>query len=476
MKQTCKSNSSFPNRALTQNEHRLEVFNNSNSIFNNQNSLDRVNEELSSDYSGLPDFCNISILPSGPIRIQTKLRINTPRDRYEQEAERVAEQVMRMPAKTIQRKCEKCGKEDAIQRTPMISVQRTCANCEEEEEMLQTKPRGNLTNMASPALINQIQNTRGGGQVMDTSTRSFMEPRFGNDFSGVRIHVDSQSAKMNQEINARAFTIGSDIYFNRGAYSPGSVEGKKLLAHELTHVVQQRSDKIQRKISYKTPTPVEKDPLLLVLGGKKLGKTYASFNGAALPDGSMTGARQLIGKTLIPTKLTFTKNGSTFTAKANTNDINVTTSAIMETITQPNNNVWTGVAPPLPVPGNFSSQCRNVKSISVEMRGFPNLHATVITHENEHWADIKSLTTSEIKPAHDLILGLTGSGNSQQNAQSDWDTKLNGITSDIISKIDNFLTKLIAANKVYDEPGRGTHFTETKVSTDQTCSKISIKP
>jgi hypothetical protein len=166
------------------------------------------------------------------------LKINSPNDKYEQEADKVAEQVMRMPEQTVQRKCAKCN---------------------EEDEMIQTKSQGDSGKIATSGLMNQIQNTKGNGQMMDANTRSFMEPRFGMDFSKVKIHSDNRAAGMSQGINAKAFTVGQDIYFNNGAYSPGSVDGKKLLAHELTHVMQQqgRHTTIQREESEMVFTTTE---------------------------------------------------------------------------------------------------------------------------------------------------------------------------------------------------------------------------
>lgn len=182
---------------------------------------------------GIANFHNVSILPPTALPIQTKLKINTPGDKYEQEADAVADQVMRMHATNVQRKCAEC----------------------EKEEMIQTKSRGNLGNTASSALMSQIQSTRCGGQAMDMGIRSFMEPRFGADFSGVRIHSNGQAAEMNREINARAFTVGGDIYFNSGAYNPVSAEGKKLLAHELTHVMQQHNSTVKNSIQKQDDSP-----------------------------------------------------------------------------------------------------------------------------------------------------------------------------------------------------------------------------
>ena len=132
-------------------------------------------------------------------------------------------------------------------------VQRKCKDCRDKEnQTLQRKPaaggttpfiqaKGNGEGTASDAVTQQIQSTRGGGQPMQEPVRRFMENGFGADFSSVRIHNDSNAGQLSHELNARAFTVGNDIYFNEGYYSPGSTEGKHLLAHELTHTLQQGS-------------------------------------------------------------------------------------------------------------------------------------------------------------------------------------------------------------------------------------------
>ncbi|MBD1920028.1 DUF4157 domain-containing protein [Microcoleus sp. FACHB-831] len=85
----------------------------------------------------------------------------------------------------------------------------------------------------------QLNNSKGGGSALGEEVRDFMEPRFGNDFSDVRIHTGGDAVQMNKDLHAQAFAHGKDIYFNQGKYNPGSDDGKRLLAHELTHVVQQ---------------------------------------------------------------------------------------------------------------------------------------------------------------------------------------------------------------------------------------------
>lgn len=92
---------------------------------------------------------------------------------------------------------------------------------------------------ATPDLESSIQQSRGGGQPLSDTIREPMEQAFGADFSGVKVHTDTQSDQLNQSIQARAFTTGQDVFFRQGEYDPASRGGQELIAHELTHVVQQ---------------------------------------------------------------------------------------------------------------------------------------------------------------------------------------------------------------------------------------------
>lgn len=154
--------------------------------------------------------------------IQTKLTIGQSGDKYEQEADRMAAQVVSMPEPTVQRST-----------SPLVSFMKTSRIQRKE-----TSPA------ASTQFEQQLNQTKGNGADLDKNTRSFMEPRFGADFSHVRVHTDATAVQMNREVNAQAFTYGNDIYFNSGKYSPHSTTGKELLAHELTHVIQQSSDNL----------------------------------------------------------------------------------------------------------------------------------------------------------------------------------------------------------------------------------------
>ena len=192
--------------------------------------------------------------------IQAKLSVGPADDKYEEEADNVASKVMRMsdPVQRVeeeelmqgkrldiqrQEEEELQAKPDFLQRQPM----------EEEEEELQPKRldiqragAGDGFDVGGDVEEN-IRSMKGSGQPLPDETRGFFESRMGRDFSGVKIHDNSQSDSLNQSIQARAFTTGSDIFLKQGEYNPSSSGGKELLAHELTHVVQQGNADIKKE-------------------------------------------------------------------------------------------------------------------------------------------------------------------------------------------------------------------------------------
>jgi hypothetical protein len=182
--------------------------------------------------------------------IQAKLAVSEPGDPDEQEADRVADQVMRSAepaligsaANTIQRKCVACE----AAGTP-------CPACEGEEQ-IQRKALGG----GSPRPNVRLSPLRGAGRPLAASTRAFFEPRFGMDLRSVRVHTDEAAHDAARAISARAFTLGADIAFARNQFAPETPDGKRLLAHELTHVVQQsnagNSRRIAREKDVQAPT------------------------------------------------------------------------------------------------------------------------------------------------------------------------------------------------------------------------------
>lgn len=219
--------------------------------------------------------------------IQAKLTINPPGDVYEQEADRVAGQVVdriNQPAsqpagqgQAVQRQPlpeeEELLQEKMIQRQPeeeeellqgkMIdTIQRQELEDEEELQMMpivQREPDGGIA--ATPDPEAAIQRARGSGQPLSRGIRAPMEQAFGADFDGVRVHTGAESDLLNRSIQARAFTTGQDVFFRQGAYDPGSRGGQELLAHELTHVVQQTGERVQQTVQTAGMRVIQRDKL-----------------------------------------------------------------------------------------------------------------------------------------------------------------------------------------------------------------------
>ena len=254
---------------------------------------------------------SIASRSSFPGQMQAKVKIGEPNDKFEKEADAMADKVMSMPAKTqaiatgekpgaVSRKPETSllskitpltqKKEEEVQNkeeeevqekaqtsiqtksvdgaaeTPPSTAQRMCSDCSANEgvqsmlqpmaDEAQTQTLQSQIDSASMPNIqaesssetsrgppdsfeSSLNSSKGGGSPLPDETQREMGSGFGADFSNVRVHTDSNAVRMNQQIGAQAFTYGRDIYFNEGKYSPGTDTGKHLLAHELTHTVQQ---------------------------------------------------------------------------------------------------------------------------------------------------------------------------------------------------------------------------------------------
>lgn len=177
--------------------------------------------------------------------IQRKPIVGAVDDPFERQADRVAEQLMWMPVPVIQPKlttsgCPPCKEEEPVQLRPLMItplVQRQPV----EEEVLQTKKTHHQVSEVELDIEALISELKGSGQPLPKSVRAFFEPRFGYDFSQVMVHADAQAAELARAVKAKAFTMGRNIVFGAGRYSPGTFSGKKLLAHELTHMVQQKA-------------------------------------------------------------------------------------------------------------------------------------------------------------------------------------------------------------------------------------------
>ncbi len=187
--------------------------------------------------------------------VQMKLTVNKVGDKYEQEADKMADKVMRMPAPP--------AVEDKVQRQPEEKLQK------KEEDKIQKAPANEeklqrFSNQTPPDVSantqSAIQSKKAGGQPLSDDVRGFMEPRFGTDFSSVRVHHDAEAGGLSNQLSARAFTHENHVFFSHGQYQPGSSEGKQLLAHELTHTIQQ-GHAIQRSPQISTtatPPPIQR--------------------------------------------------------------------------------------------------------------------------------------------------------------------------------------------------------------------------
>jgi peptidoglycan hydrolase-like protein with peptidoglycan-binding domain len=243
-----------------------------------------------------------------PPSIQTKLSIGHPNDVYEKEADAMADKVVQRQAQPevktqrehaiqtkpfstsftpfVQTKCAHCEEEDKLQKKekevdkslngklqkkPIFesnvkptdddkNIQRKCAECEKEEKL---QKKSDTSSQTEPSNIEGKLNTsKGSGSSLPAATREHMENSFEADFSNVRIHNDNSAVQMSKNLNAQAFTHGSDIYFNSGKYDTNSKGGKHLLAHELTHVVQQNGIGTKKLKSQKEPLIQNKPNLI----------------------------------------------------------------------------------------------------------------------------------------------------------------------------------------------------------------------
>lgn len=290
------------------------------------------NPNISDEKSG-PFFSKkLDVNPSSKVQqpfFQAKFQISQPSDLYEREADAAADRVtsgnpnrigkknseniskvqpgsLKAARMKVQRKAELEGNslqmkeqesvqmaeegEDAMQmqeeeeNVQMKEEKEDVQMKGEEEEMEGTVQRKNdgVSLTSGKPLSNRISERAGSGKSLSSKTNAEMESAFGVDFSHVSIHTDSEAVQMNKELGAQAFTHGKDIYFNSGKYHPESTTGKRLLAHELTHVVQQNAGQQQSIQRQPLPDAVKKmksprfkgDPVLdEVLNGKRFLKT-----------------------------------------------------------------------------------------------------------------------------------------------------------------------------------------------------------
>ena len=328
----------------------------------------------------------------------------------------------------IQRKCASCEQEEKLQRQPDPASAEASADKEkkEDEKKLQRAPTsaeasadkddkklqkkeaaGSTTSTANVSTY--VGSLNGKGQVMSPLVNQFFSSRIGYDFSQVRVHTDKEAAESAKSVNAKAYTIGNNIVFNEGQFNTESQEGKKLLAHELTHVVQQKGgeNELDRTINHTDANITKRDPIPVALaqGHSTLGKTFLKINGQRV-DGKAE-----IMKPIWEAfdKATLDYDSETKKCVINLKDVNVTISADLLVLTDAANDKWTGKYPGSSL--DSSSACSKLGTVNVQLVSTPKggaaLQAQVAADENEHYQDILRLSKKHIETFYEHLSKLS---------------------------------------------------------------------
>ncbi|SDL82697.1 eCIS core domain-containing protein [Kriegella aquimaris] len=184
-----------------------------------------------------------------PLQQQVEEEVQTQSEEQEEPVQREEEEesVQQMEEEnTVQQQEEEVQTQSEEEEEPVqrMEEEKSVQQMEEEET---AQPKPNKKSGSRPSLESSLMQSKGGGNKMNAIVRQEMESRFGADFSDIRIHTDDNAVQMSKELGAQAFTHGKDIYFNEGKYNPNSKEGQHLLAHELTHTIQQKGIKAKSK-------------------------------------------------------------------------------------------------------------------------------------------------------------------------------------------------------------------------------------
>lgn len=389
--------------------------------------------------------------------------VSVPGDPSELEAERIADQVMRMPEPQLP-PVDARGEECAPWRPEVVGV-----------GIGRVRSRAGGEGEASvPPLVREV--LRSPGRPLDPAVRASMEERFGHDFGRVRVHDGEMAAESARSINALAYTNGTDIVFGAGQYRPATEEGRRLLAHELVHTLQGEDNVLQRKIEFTQPTPIPADPIPLVLGGRSiLGSTLPSLNGTVLPGYAIKkDYKEAVFNALQPQAFTFSDTRGGKTCKVSPDNFKITVSAEVRVIKEPDHGKWAGLYPPATL-GSPPTVCAGKReAIAVEMKGKPDsaaLCTKVRSHEQEHVTDLKNFVNSELKPYHDFLVGLTSTGKSEKECVDNLFSQVGKKDAEAAGK---FVDKWLDAVQVYDKPG-GTHHSKFETTVDAGCTTMRIE-
>jgi hypothetical protein len=413
--------------------------------------------------------------------VQTKLTINKPGDEYERQADQVAEAVVHMPDAQ-----PKPGL-TATSPAPALNIQRLSPRPAEEEEAEEEPAKidayaklldTHSPQSATPLMQNQINGLRGSGQSLPDSVKSYFEPRFGQDFGSVRLHTDSRAAQLAQSLNARAFTVGRDLVFGAGQYAPQTLEGRKLIAHELTHVLQQSHDRsiIRRKISFEPPAYTRINPIDAILHNKPVGLTTPTFNGVQLPADPKSAsdpkqAQKLYnqaGQTIIDAFIPKAMDYNSTAQECAFSDFEAKISANVIIPILPKDNKWT-----LTFPGPEIAGCSNKGNVPVVMSGKPDSDSIlklVESNEQEHVDDLKGLYNKYFEPFFKWLLALKGKGSDASKCQESLMTARGN--KDGVTAV-NFIKDWSDAIDKRHQGGR--HVLHNTINLKNKCSNVEIE-
>jgi hypothetical protein len=405
----------------------------------------------------------LTAMPGG---IHAKLPISQPGDESEQEADRIAEMVMQVSVHQLPRSCSFDGGslKHQTEHTPHHALR---LQTEQPEPGDTQQPDGS-------AIVNEVLASP--GHALDPAARTFMELRFGCDFGHVRVHHDGKAAESAKSIRALAYTNGHDIVFSNGQYNPNTQAGRRLLAHELVHTMQQGDHVLRRKIDFTEPKPALSDPIPIVIGGRNiLGNTLPVFNGNPLPENAIKKEyKETIFQVLLPLTYRFSNVQDGKSCKVDPDQFNINVSANVRAITEPKDEKWSGVYPI----SNLSSpptECqKRTGNIEIDLQGKPTsmaLYKKVLTHENEHIKDLKRVSNDKLKPYHDFLLGLTGIGKNDRECAENIvkQTEKKGAQA-----ANDFVDEWLDSVQVYDKPG-GTHHSKFISKVNAACTQIHIE-
>ncbi len=308
----------------------------------------------------------------------------------------------------------------------------------------------------------------GQGLPMPDSVRSYFEPRLGRDLGDVRLHTGSEAAQLSRSLQARAFTVGREVFFGAGEYAPQTVEGKRLIAHELAHVLQQRSGPavIRRKMHFDSPTYLRINPIERILGNLPVGYTTPTVNGNPLPN-DFAKAGELVFQALQPQGARYDPK----TKECALNDFDVTVSANVIIPTAPAESGWSMRPAGSAIAG--TSACRDKKSVPVTMTGKPSSEAAakwIEKNEAEHVDDLKRLVGKYLTPHFDSLLALKVK---KEEAGKCMDALIEAIGNKDAVAVRDFLKDLIEAVTKRDEGGK--HSLANKINVKENCSRIEIE-